>query len=224
MTAEGFGGDSGEQICVVCRRKLKQTPIPAMTLKALITPLAAVLTLAIPATGFADHNKIKVRRDLDGDGHYNTKTYKVPHHRHYSDHRYHYGSYGYGYGGYGYPRSYGYGYGYPRYYGYGYGYPRYYGYSDYYYPRTSLGLSLFSLFSRPTYYSSSRVYRPSKYYSSGLAVEVQTALKRRGYYRGPIDGDIGSGSRAAIRAYQRKHNLSETGRIDSALLRSLKIG
>lgn len=103
---------------------------------------------------------------------------------------------------------------------YTYGAPRYYGYN--YYPRTTFGISLST---RPTYYSSSRVYRPTSYsYSNSLAVEVQSALKRRGYYRGAIDGAIGSGSRAAIRAYQRDRGLSVTGRIDSGLLRSLGIG
>lgn len=172
-----------------------------MTLKA-ITPLLAALVLSAPSTALADR-KIKVYRDLDGDGHYNKKTYKVPNYGRYYGSRY-YGS------------GYGYGYGYRPYY---YGYPRYYGYS---YPRTTFGLSFST---RPTYYSSSRVYRPSSYSTNNsLAVEVQTALKRRGYYRGPIDGDIGSGSRAAIRAYQRDRGLSVTGRIDSALLRSLRIG
>lgn len=174
-----------------------ETPF-IMTLKAL-TPLLAALALSAPAA-LADH-KVKVYRDLDGDGHYNKKSYKLPHYG-YRD-RYYGGS--------------GYGYGYRPY--YGYGYPRYYGYS---YPRTTFGLSFST---RPTYYSSSRVYRPSSYSTNNsLAAEVQSALKRRGYYRGAIDGDIGSGSRAAIRAYQRDRGLSVTGRIDSALLRSLRIG
>jgi peptidoglycan hydrolase-like protein with peptidoglycan-binding domain len=56
-----------------------------------------------------------------------------------------------------------------------------------------------------------------------LASELQRALSQEGYYRGPIDGDIGSGSRAAIRAYQSDHGLEPTGRIDAALLHSLHI-
>ena len=52
---------------------------------------------------------------------------------------------------------------------------------------------------------------------------MQRALQRRGYYRGYVDGDIGPGSRAAIRSYQARHGLYVTGRIDSALLRSLGI-
>ena len=102
--------------------------------------------------------------------------------------------------------------------GYGHG-SSYYRHSPYYYSRPSLG---FSYYSRP-----STVYRGySAYgsYSDSLAVDVQRELRRRGYYRGPIDGDIGPGSRAAIRNYQYDRGLSATGRIDSSLLRSLGIG
>ena len=56
-----------------------------------------------------------------------------------------------------------------------------------------------------------------------LAIDVQRALRRDGYYRGSIDGDIGSGTRAAIRQYQYDHSLEVTGRIDRALLRSLDL-
>jgi Putative peptidoglycan binding domain len=56
-----------------------------------------------------------------------------------------------------------------------------------------------------------------------LGVDVQRDLARQGYYHGPIDGEIGPGSRAAIRAYQSDHGLEVTGRIDNALLRSLHI-
>jgi Putative peptidoglycan binding domain len=93
-------------------------------------------------------------------------------------------------------------------------YPGYYGH---YYPRSSFGVSIFS---RPSY-----VYRGySADYGDSLAADVQRALRSRGYYRGYVDGDIGAGSRAAIRAYQADHGLAITGRIDSVLLRSLRIG
>ena len=103
-------------------------------------------------------------------------------------------------------------------YGYGYG-SSYYGRSPYYYSRPSIG---FSYYSRPsTVYRGQAVYGS---YSDSLAVDVQRELRRRGYYRGPIDGDIGPGSRSAIRAYQYDRGLSTTGRFDSSLLRSLGIG
>ena len=105
-------------------------------------------------------------------------------------------------------------------YGYGSGYgSSYYGRSPYYYSRPSIG---FSYYSRPsTVYRGQQAYGS---YSDSLAVDVQRELRRRGYYRGPIDGDIGPGSRSAIRAYQYDRGLSASGRIDSPLLRSLGIG
>lgn len=177
----------------------------------LLTLLLAGVCIAVPSTSYADR-KIKVRRDLDGDGHYNTKTIRV-------GDRYH-GGYRGGYYGRG-----GYGYGYR---GYGYGYGR-----SYY--RPSVGLSFYSspayYYSSPSYYTTRRysTYRtaPRSYassYNDELSVEVQQALKRRGYYRGAIDGDIGPGSRSAIRAYQADRGLAVTGRIDSQLLNALGIG
>lgn len=61
-------------------------------------------------------------------------------------------------------------------------------------------------------------------YSDELAVDVQRELRRRGYYRGAIDGDVGPGTRSAIRDYQDDRGLSATGRIDRSLLRSLGLG
>ena len=177
----------------------------------LLSLLVAGLCVAAPASSYADR-KVKVYRDLDGDGHYNKKTIRVSdRHRHHG-HR----SYGYNRGYYGYGR------------GYGYGYRPYRSYS-----RPSIGLSFFSsgpaYYSSPSYYTRERytTYRsaPSAYsYDGSLSAEVQEALKRRGYYRGAIDGDIGPGSRSAIRAYQADRGLAVTGRIDSSLLDALGIG
>ena len=181
--------------------------------------LIAALALAVP--GVADARKVTYYSDRDGDGHYVKRTKNVPDYRH-SGYRGYGGYYGGYRGGYygsryrygGYP-SYGYGYGYPSYgYGYGYGYP--------YYSRPSVS---FVYSSTPRYYTSSRYYSRPSYRSvaDSLEVDVQRELKRRGYYRGPIDGDIGPGSRAAIRSYQAERGLAVTGRIDSSLLRSLGI-
>jgi peptidoglycan hydrolase-like protein with peptidoglycan-binding domain len=52
---------------------------------------------------------------------------------------------------------------------------------------------------------------------------VQRVLRKRGYYLGPLDGDIGPRSRSAIRDYQAEHGLEVNGRIDDPLLRSLGI-
>jgi Putative peptidoglycan binding domain len=170
-----------------------------MNFRAFFPAMVAAVTLALPATGQAGRTYYT---DRDHDGHY------VKHHADWDHH--HHGYYGGGYYGgyYGYPYRYGYGrpWGYSNY-GYGYGYG------------PSIGLSFYS---QPTYYSS-RVYRGSVADNS-LAVDVQRALRRQGYYYGSVDGIIGSGSRSAIRAYQRDRGLSITGRIDRELLRSLRIG
>jgi hypothetical protein len=71
------------------------------------------------------------------------------------------------------------------------------------------------------YYDYSPVYDYRYWY--GLATAVQTQLTQRGYYHGPIDGVIGSGSREAIRAFQRAQGLTVTGLIDPELLKALKL-
>jgi hypothetical protein len=89
---------------------------------------------------------------------------------------------------------------------YDYGYPYYsdysYDYPDYYYPDNA------SFSGR----------------SASIQVQVQDSLARRGYYDGPVDGVIGSGTRNAIREFQRDNGLPVTGRIDSQLVQALQIG
>ena len=65
----------------------------------------------------------------------------------------------------------------------------------------------------------------SPYFSddSSTASRVQAKLADRGYYHGPIDGDIGPGSRRAIANYQDDHDLRVTGRINDPLLVSLRM-
>ncbi len=94
----------------------------------------------------------------------------------------------------------------PFYYGFGfgYGYP-YYGTSAYYN-------------GYPGYYSANVPARGS------VAVAVQQELAREGFYRGTIDGVIGSGTRAAIRSYERANRLPISGRIDGRLLDAMGIG
>lgn len=58
-------------------------------------------------------------------------------------------------------------------------------------------------------------------HGDSLTIDVQRALRREGYYHGSIDGDVGAGTRSAIRQFQYDHNLEVTGRIDRSLLRSL---
>ena len=71
------------------------------------------------------------------------------------------------------------------------------------------------------YNDSAPVY--DDHYWQDLAMKVQSALSRRGYYDGPIDGVIGPDSSRAIRAFQEAQGLPATGRIDSNVLRPLKL-
>ena len=90
---------------------------------------------------------------------------------------------------------------YPDYY---YGYPYYYPYYGY-----------------DPYYGYGADYDPQ--YWSNLAGSVQSELAQRGYYRGAIDGEIGSDSRKAIRTFQAAKGLPVTGMIDPNLLKALGI-
>jgi hypothetical protein len=65
------------------------------------------------------------------------------------------------------------------------------------------------------------VYDPQ--YWTDLGVSVQSGLAQRGYYHGAIDGEIGSGSRQAIRAFQAAQGLPVTGMIEPKLLKALGI-
>ncbi len=115
--------------------------------------------------------------------------------------------YGYGYYPYSYgysPYGYGYGSGYygydSGYYGYGSGYGSGYGYGAGYYGNG---------YSRNGYYGNG--YRSSYYQGYGYngnrsrVVRLQQQLARAGYYRGPIDGIMGTRTRYALRAYQHDH-------------------
>jgi hypothetical protein len=97
--------------------------------------------------------------------------------------------------------------------GFGFPYPyypyySYYPYDDYQYD----------------YSSDAYGYGPAEgaAYANDLSVAVQSELARLGYYRGPIDGELGPGSRQAIRAFQAAKGLPVTGRIDPKFLRALE--
>jgi len=72
-------------------------------------------------------------------------------------------------------------------------------------------------------YSRPRTVYVERDRSPSVERDVQTELARKGYYGGVIDGEIGPQTRAAIRAYQVDRGIPVTGRIDGALLRSLKL-
>ena len=57
---------------------------------------------------------------------------------------------------------------------------------------------------------------------SGSAVkDLQTKLKKLGYYSGTVDSTFGSGTYAAVRAFQKKYNLTEDGVAGSETLKKL---
>lgn len=63
-----------------------------------------------------------------------------------------------------------------------------------------------------------------KPFSLDEARRMQVALTKAGYYSGAIDGDLGSGSRDAIRTLQRKLGLNPDGVATRALLQRLEGG
>ena len=81
----------------------------------------------------------------------------------------------------------------------------------------------------PDYYYSYPYYYPyygpvhDPQYWTNLALSVQSALAHRGYYHGAVEGEIGSGSGEAIRAFQAAQGLPVTGMIDPKLLKALGI-
>lgn len=52
--------------------------------------------------------------------------------------------------------------------------------------------------------------------------EVQMALKNSGHYMGDIDGNLGSGSQRAIRAFQKDHDMTSDGIIGKKTWAELK--
>jgi peptidoglycan hydrolase-like protein with peptidoglycan-binding domain len=72
---------------------------------------------------------------------------------------------------------------------------------------------------RPPYYGHRRHYSDDS--GSSTVARVQRALRSHGYYRGSIDGDAGSGTRAAIRNFREDNGLGSSSRIDGSLLRAL---
>jgi hypothetical protein len=204
-----------------------------MTTSTFLSLLVCVVGFSVPETVFGkDKEKDKEKdrdRDRGRDRNVSVSTSSGSHFGRYrgydSRHDHPYGrSY---YNRYPYPRSfygrtpYGYGpYGYGPYgYSHGYGYGSY-GYGSYGFPQSSGVVVYRSYQPAPTV-----VYRGYQVDSGSdtLAMDVQRALRRRGYYHSSIDGDIGPGTRQAIRSYQIKNRLPVTGRIDSSLLRSLDL-
>ena len=56
-----------------------------------------------------------------------------------------------------------------------------------------------------------------------VQVSVQVELQRRGYYSGPIDGQIGPQTQKALAKFQSQNGLVANGQINEATLKSLNI-
>ena len=84
---------------------------------------------------------------------------------------------------------------------------------------------LFILFlSYNIFIRSQEIQALSKYGSRGNEViQIQTKLKRWGYYNGNIDGIYGSGTLAAVKWFQRKNGLTVDGIAGPATLRAMGI-
>jgi peptidoglycan hydrolase-like protein with peptidoglycan-binding domain len=54
-------------------------------------------------------------------------------------------------------------------------------------------------------------------------MHVQVALMGQGLFEGPIDGTVGPGTRAALRAFQQSHGLQVTGTITHQTLDALHV-
>jgi hypothetical protein len=76
----------------------------------------------------------------------------------------------------------------------------------------------------PEYYEDA--YEPAGYSQSdndnGVR-NVQSALARKGYYHGAIDGRMGPETRSAVRQYQRNHGFEVTGNIDRGVTEALRL-
>ncbi len=69
--------------------------------------------------------------------------------------------------------------------------------------------------------SNQPVYQGNAGYTDSLVGQVQLRLARAGYYHESIDGVSRSGTRRAIREYDRAHGLPEDGKIDHQLLTTM---
>ncbi len=107
-----------------------------------------------------------------------------------------------------------------------YGYDSYpYDYSDYYPYDYSYSGNPYSYYNYSPYSDNDQ----PGYSDSGQSVAnatvsaVQSQLGKLGYYNGAIDGTLGDQTEAALARYQEDNDLSVTGTVDRATLRSLGV-
>ena len=107
----------------------------------------------------------------------------------------------------------------------GFGDPYYYPYDySYYYPYDYPFYDPNSDYGDGVFLSTNNSGAGTLTKSEQTVLLVQSALAKRGYYRGMIDGVIGPRSRRAIRGFQNDQGLPVTGSIDGKLIKTLRIG
>ncbi len=91
---------------------------------------------------------------------------------------------------------------------------------------TTILIILISIFGYIRYknYNDTTVETLSKYGSRGSEVtQIQTKLKRWGYYNGSVDGIYGTQTQKAVKYFQRKNGLTEDGIAGPATLKAMGI-
>jgi peptidoglycan hydrolase-like protein with peptidoglycan-binding domain len=87
-----------------------------------------------------------------------------------------------------------------------------------------LGISLLAAGGLLPIQAEARVVRsePVQVLDQELIRDAQRQLKALGFNPGAVDGNFGSQTEAALRAYQHAYRLPETGKLDEATVRSLR--
>lgn len=93
---------------------------------------------------------------------------------------------------------------------------------------TAVQASPWDFFSRPAprppqHHHHHDDHRRPGYQSNRIEARAQVRLRQLGYYRGPIDGQFGRGSRYALIRFQHDRRLPETGRLDHRTVRALRL-
>jgi hypothetical protein len=105
------------------------------------------------------------------------------------------------------------------YYGGGFSYPYYGNYS--YWPYSYYGYYPYSNYGDYYPYSYSYYNEPAYGCKASMVAQVQRRLGELGYYQGVIDGRMGPMTRAAISAFESRHNLVVDAAINPQLLARL---
>lgn len=66
-------------------------------------------------------------------------------------------------------------------------------------------------------------YHGDRHRRLSLEAKTQLRLRELGFYRGPVDGDFGRGSRSALAKFQYRRGLRPTGWLDSRTQRALRL-